>query len=269
MYKYGGRLIYQDHDDDGTLEVIDDAGLRSLHFGSLPKQSSMSLGEPDRLILDYVRAMTSWQLFKPMLEGDVLLIGLGGGSISKYLLHHFPLCRLKVIEYRKSVVKVARSHFGLPLDTRLKIIIDDGGRYVCRAADTQDQHYCLLIIDAFDHEGVAPSICSEVFFQAAKSLLTNDGILVINLWGGTGNQQFQELAHWIGQCFNWNILFLPVLDRSNIIVLAFNGQTPRHSLPELRDRANKLEQHYQIEFPRFLKDLKKHNASTFNQLIKS
>ena len=269
MQKYGGWLIYQNHDDDGTLEIVDDAGVISLHFGSYPKQSSMSLKEPDKLVLEYVRAMASWQLFKPVLEEDVLLIGLGAGSIGKYLLRHFPACRLKAIEYRKSVVKIARSHFGLPLDPRLKIIIGDGGQYVCRAGDAQQERYGLLIIDAFDHEGVAPSICSENFFQAAQSLLANDGILVANLWGGAGNQQFQQLARWIGQCFNWHILFLPVPDRSNIIVLAFNGQSPKYSLAELRARANALEQRHQIEFPRFLKDLKKHNASTFNQLVKS
>jgi len=165
MFRYEGRLIYQEFDDDGTLEIIDDAGLRSLHFGSEAKQSTMSLSEPDKLVLDYVRAMASWQLFKPVLQDDVLLIGLGGGSISKYLLQHFPDCRLKVIEYRRSVVKVARSHFSLPLDPRLKIQIGDGGLYVRKAKDTESKRYGLMIIDAFDHEGVAPSICSELFFK--------------------------------------------------------------------------------------------------------
>jgi len=96
----------------------------------------------------------------------------------------------------------------------------------------------------------------RTFFQAAKSLLTNDGILAINLWGGVGNQQFQELARWIGQCFNWKTLFLPISDKSNIIVLAFNNQRQSYLLQELRARADSLEQRHQIEFPRFLKDLK-------------
>jgi spermidine synthase len=267
MNKYGGQLVYQIHDDDGTIEIIDDAGLRSLHFGSLPKQSSMSLHEPDKLVLEYVRSMTSWQLFKPDLGSNALLLGLGGGSISKFLLQQFPECRLKVIECRRSVVKIARSHFGLPLDPRIKILIGDGGLYVRKAKESECGYYDLIMLDAFDHEGVAPTICSEIFFQAAKSLLTKEGILVANLWGGAGNMQFQQLARWLGQCFNWNILLLPVPDRSNIIVLAFNARSPSFSLEQLRNRANQLEDQLQIEFPRFLKDLKKHNASTFNKLI--
>jgi spermidine synthase len=73
---------------------------------------------------------------------------------------------------------------------------------------------------------------------------------------------------WIARIFNWQTLFLPVKDRGNIIVLAFNNYSPLYSLKDLRTNALALEQHYQIEFPAFLKDLKKHNASTFKLVIK-
>jgi spermidine synthase len=79
---------------------------------------------------------------------------------------------------------------------------------------------------------------------------------------------FQQVASWIGRIFHWKTLFLPVQGRGNIIGLAFNDKTPLYSMQALRDRANALEQRYQIEFPVFLKDIKKHNASTLNQTIK-
>lgn len=268
MYKYEGLLIHESHDDEGIIEVIECKGVRSLHFGSQPRQSSMLLSDPDKLELNYVRAMTSWLLFKPSLDDDALVIGLGGGSLTKHLLQHFPECRLKVVEYRKSVVKIARSYFGLPLDPRLKIIVDDGGDYIRQRAETNREYYSLLFIDAFDHEGMASSICNEAFFDACKALLKKDGILVINLWGGTNNPEFQQVSLWLERVFDWQMLFLPVLDRSNIIGLAFNNYSPLYSIKELRTNALAFEQLYQIEFPAFLKDLKKHNASTFNQVIK-
>ena len=269
MYKYDGLLIHESHDDEGIIEVIDRNGVRSLHFGSFPRQSSMQLTDPHKLELAYVRAMTSWMLFKPTFDDDALIVGLGGGSLTKHLLQHFSDCRLKAVEYRKSVVKVARSYFGLPLDPRLKIIVDDGGDYIRQRAETYREHYSLLLIDAFDHEGMAASICSEAFFDACKAMLKKDGILVINLWGGTHNPEFQQVSMWIARIFNWQTVFLPVEDRGNIIALAFNSYTPRYSIKDLRTRALALEQYYQIEFPTFLKDLKKHNASTFNLVIKS
>jgi spermidine synthase len=268
MYKYNGLLIYESHDDKGVLEIVERDGVRSLHFGSYPRQSSILLADPHKLELDYVRAMTSWLLFKTTID-DTLIIGLGGGSLAKHLLYYFPECRLKAIECRKSVIKIARSYFGLPLDPRLKIIVDDGGQYLRQRAETYRARHSLVFIDAFDHEGMAPSICNIAFFDACKTVLKHDGILIVNLWGGAHNPLFQQVSLWLCQVFNWKVLFLPVRDKGNIIVLAFNGYSPRYSMRELRMQAVKLEQHYRIEFPIFLKDLGKHNASTIGQLIKT
>jgi spermidine synthase len=269
MYRYEGRVIHESHDDDGILEVVDCAGVRSLHFGSSPRQSSMLLSEPDKLQLDYVRTMTSWLLFRPTLDDEALIIGLGGGSLTKHLLHHFPECHLKVVEFRSSVVKIARSHFGLPLDPRLKVIIDDGARYVNQRTESQAEQYSMMFIDAFDHEGMAPSICNHAFFDACKVLLKKDGMLVINLWGGVDRPLFQQVAQWLGRTFDWRILFLPVKGRGNIIGLAFNEKAPLFTIKDLRTRAIILEQQYQIEFISYLKEIIKHNSSVINNSIKS
>ncbi len=267
MYKYDGFLIYQSQDEDGILEIIENQGIRSLHFGSTPRQSSMSLSDPNKLELSYVRAMTSWMLFKPDLKDEALLIGLGGGSLTKHLLHNFPACRLKVIECRKDVVKVARSYFQLPMDSRLKIIIDDGGAYIQRRIESHAECYSLLLIDAFDDENIALSVANEAFFTACQALLKKDGILVINLWGGDNNPLYQQCSQWIRNIFSRRALFLPVQDRGNVIVLAFNEDLPVLTLKYLKQQATVLEQHYQIEFQTFLKDIRKYNAHSFNQLI--
>lgn len=267
MYRHEGRVIYESHDDDGILEVVECDGVRSLHFGSFPRQSSMLLAEPDKLCLEYVRAMTSWQLFKPSLGEEALIIGLGGGSLTKHLLQQFPFCKFKVIEYRESVVKIARSYFGLPLDPRLKIIVDDGARYVRQRTDSHSERYSVLFVDAFDHEGMASSISNHAFFDACKAVMKKDGMLVINLWGGVNNELFRQVALWLGRTFDWRILFLPVKGRGNIIGLAFNEEAPMHSMKDLRTRAIILEQIHQIEFISYLKDIAKHNASVLRNSI--
>jgi spermidine synthase len=228
----------------------------------------MLVTEPDKLHLDYVKAMTSWRLFKSTLTDEALIIGLGGGSLTKHLLDQFPDCRLKVVEYRSSVLKIARSHFGLPLDPRLKVIIDDGGSYVRQRTDSQAEQYSLMFIDAFDHEGMASSLCNHAFFDACKALLKKDGILVINLWGGVNKPQFQQVAQWLGRTFDWKLLFLPVKGRGNIIGLAFNKDAPLHTMKDLRTRAIILEQLHQIEYISYLKEIAKHNSSVINYSIK-
>ncbi len=266
MRKYNGLVIHQNHDDEGIIEVVEADGVRSLHFGSTPKQSSIRLSDENRLELIYAQSMMAWMLFKQNIE-QVLIIGLGGGSLSKYLLHHFPECKLKAVEFRKAVIKIARSHFALPLDPRLKIIHGDGVKFIRNQALTQQEQYCLIMLDVFDHEGMVQSLCSEAFFDACQTLLKKDGILAINLWG-TDKDQFSQVAWWLGRLFDWKLLFLPVKDRGNIIGFAFAKDVPILSLKELRKKAEQLEQQFQLDFPGFLKDIRKNNTSVLNRVIK-
>ncbi len=265
MYKYEGLLIHESHDDDGILEVIEYQGVRSLHFGSSARQSSLRLKTPERLELDYVRAMMTWLLFAEAPR-QVLVIGLGGGSLTRYLLEQFSEIQIKVVEYRKSVVKIARSHFGLPLDPRLKIVIDDGGDFLRKRADALADQYQLLFLDAFDHEGMATSLRNQAFFDACRLVLDKQGILVMNLWG-SDKALFEQVAWWLGQIFNWRLLFLPVPGRGNIIGFAFAENIPRQSIKNLRKRALELEIQYQIEFPVFLKEFKRNNDQILNRVI--
>lgn len=265
MYRYEGLLIHESHDDEGIIEIIENQGVRSLHFGSSSRQSSMRLHNPHHLELGYVRAMMSWLLFKEA-PGNALVIGLGGGSLTKYLLHHYEDIRITVVEYRKSVVKVARSHFELPFDHRLKIIVDDGGDFLRKRTDSLADTYQLLFLDAFDHDGMAESVRCEAFFDACKQVLAPDGIMVLNLWG-TDKVLFEQVTRWIGRTFQWRLLFLPVPDRGNIIGLAFNEHVPLVSMKTLQQRAITLEERYELGFPLFLRELKRNNLNTLKNII--
>lgn len=266
MHRYDGLVIHESHDDDGILEIVESHGVRSLHFGTYSRQSSMLLDDPDTLVLDYVRAMNCWQLFKESLN-DALIIGLGGGSLAKHLLRHFPESKLCAVEYRKSVVKIARSHFSLPLEQRLKIITGDGYDYVRRRCETQQEKFDLLFLDAFDHDGMALSLRNIAFFDACKVLLKSDGILIINLWA-TDKPLLASCIEWLDRAFNSKILFLPVRGKGNTIGFAFNNATPTYLLSDLKARALKLEQNYRIEFPAFLKQICRHNSGSINYVIK-
>jgi spermidine synthase len=265
IYKVKGRLIYQSHDDDGVIEVVEQNGVRSLHFGSSATQSSLRMDDPEKLELAYLRAMNSWMLFKDAPEHG-LLLGLGGGSLARHLLYHFPDCRLVAVEYRKDVVKIARSHFGLPLDKRLKVILDDGGEYVRRRVETLRGYFSLLFVDIFDHDGMSPSLSNIAFFDACRTLLKEDGMLIVNLWN-TDKDLFASYCDWLNEAFQERLLFLPVNAHDNIIGLAFNKAVPAYSLKTLRSRAERLEQVYRIEFSSFLKTLIKSNPRVINRVI--
>jgi len=267
MYKYEGLLIHQEYDDQGLIEIVETEGVRALHFGTQPRQSSMFIKSPDELHSKYVRAMMAWLLFKDQPE-NVLMIGVGGGLLSKYLLYQFPECQIKAIEFRQAIVKIARRFFALPLDPRLKIKIGDGAHFIKQQSQLKSEQHDLIIIDAFDDEGMADTMQGVNLFSACKELLTDQGLLVINLWG-TKNDLFKQLSWELDTIFNSKLLFLPVRGRGNVIAIAFAEGVDTYSMKALRARAKQLDEQYQIEFIDYIKDIKRNNGSVLKRVIKA
>jgi len=96
-----------------AIAVSDERGVRSLHVGGEAIQSSMKLGDPFALALDYTRCMMSFLLFHPEPR-EALMIGLGGGSLAKFFHRRLRATRVRVIELDERIVVTARTHFALP-----------------------------------------------------------------------------------------------------------------------------------------------------------
>lgn len=259
------NILFQTQDNDGVIQVKQSGDLRTLHFNSEPTQSAISLKNPNQLQLDYAKAMMSWLLFKDIEEDDLLLMGLGGGSLTKYILDYLPGCRVEAIEYRAEVAKIAHRYFELPHDPRLNIVIDDGARYVLERLSLQREFYDIIMLDAFDATGMAESLCNPNFFAACQILLKKNGVLVVNLWNTT--EQFKQLFSWIGNLFDAKLLFLPVHGMVNVIGLFFHEDTPIYSQRELRKRATHLEKKLQLPFRQFLKDLIAFNPNFVDKVL--
>ena len=252
-------MIYQTKDQDGDIEVSELDGVRSLHFGSFAQQSAMSLKHPDQLELEYAKAMMSWLLFHEIGNDDILLMGLGGGSLAKYILKHFPACRVEAVEYRAAVAEVAHDYFELPRDLRLNIVIDDGAHYARERLNMQREFYQIIMLDAYDSQGIAESLCNVEFFAMCKALLKKEGILVVDLWNN--KTQFEQLFSWLGGLFEAKLLLLPVDGTVNVIAMFFHKDTPVYSRIALKKRAIQLEKKYKLPFKRYLKELIMYNPN--------
>src|SRR5439155_18893550 len=96
-----------------ALEIVEEDGVRVLQIGGNAIQSAMRLDAPDRIELDYVRAMMAFLLFHPDPR-DVLLVGLGAGSMARFIHQHMQRTRVAVVELDPGVVSVARRYFRFP-----------------------------------------------------------------------------------------------------------------------------------------------------------
>jgi len=258
MRKYHGIMVHKTRDDLGEIEVVDDATYRSLHFGSEPKQSSMLLRDPIYLALAYTRAMSTALLFTETPQ-RFLLIGLGGGSLAKFLLHHFADCRIDVVEYREAVKEVAHSHFHLPEDPRLCIHIDDGGHFIRTASLDEFSNYDAIFVDAFLGNGIARSVCGMNFYDSCRERLSPSGVLSINLWSGDFISA-RDMIEDISDSFDGNLLQLPVEGKDNIIALATKGTKLKKQLRAVEARSKALEALTGVEYNLFFRQLRKTNS---------
>ena len=85
-----------------SISEMDD--IRALHLGTDVMQSAMNLKNPAQLVLSYSIAMMSWLLFSKNTR-HVTHIGLGGGSIVRWIANFFP----QIKNYRN--LKIFRLRF--------------------------------------------------------------------------------------------------------------------------------------------------------------
>ena len=240
-------------EDEQTPYVSERYGVRTLHIGSDTVQSAMRLAKPLDLELSYTRSMMAFLLFTHSAD-EVLMIGLGGGSLAKFVYHRMPRSRVKAVEVSSGVVAIARQYFHVPEnDARFEIVTGDGAEYVARADVTAD----VLIVDGYDSDAHAEELASRDFYTACRDRLKKGGMLVVNLWGG--DKSFTTLLQRIQSAFDGATVCLPAERPGNIIVFGFQSDPERLDWSELENRARGLETQLGLEFPRFVEGLRKMN----------
>jgi spermidine synthase len=253
MYRYDGLLLAECRDEDGLIEVIDKDGVRYLHFGSPAQQSSMTLANPGELRVPYERAMMSCLLFNPAPR-NALVIGLGGGSLTRFLLDHCDHIRLQVVEKRARVVEVAQRYFAVEPDARLQINVGCGAQYVA-ARQSGLQRYDLILVDAYHGGGMALEVASEAFFQHCHDLLGDNGMLVINLWR-SDKALLVAVTQSLLALFQRRAYLIPEPVHGNVIAMAFALTAPRYSLADVEAAARQLQQQTQLDLAQYVRDLK-------------
>ncbi len=238
-----------------SVEVSEMDGVRSLHLGGDAIQSSMRIADPERLELSYTRAMMTFLLFQAAPR-DVLMVGLGGGSIARFLHHHFERTRITAVEINPKVIAVARQYFGLPDDERLTVVAEDGAAFVPGQAERAD----VLFHDAFDDGDTVSTLCTQDFFDACGAALRPNGVFVMNFMAD--EPHFDTYFDRLSKTFNNRLVVLPTGDRVNRIVFAIKSSITRMSIESLTREAANLEKRYGLPMKASLKDLLRYNPHT-------
>jgi spermidine synthase len=259
IFGFGEKRLHSVRDQYGLIEVIENRSERSLYFGSAAKQSSYLLSDPHYLHLSYTRAMLASLIFQPRPK-KILLVGLGGGSLVKFLLNHLSQCEVDVVELRSAVVETARDFFQLPDDLRLTIHVDDIRHHLQHTISSHHNHYDLILVDAFVTDGISDSVTDNPFFNAVYRLLKPKGVLSMNLWHDE-QFSFEATIATIDATFGNSAMKLPLDDKENVIALIRKGLQLQPFERDLLQLAKELQSATQIEHPKFLRVMRSHSLA--------
>lgn len=258
---FSKRRIHKAVDDGDVVDVSELDGVRSLHLGSHTVQSSMRISAPNELELAYTRSMMGFLLFNPE-PVRFLMIGLGGGSLAKFVYHRMPAAHTTAVEINPQVVAAARAYFSLPSeDDRFEVVIAEGGQYVADHQDSAD----VLMVDGFDGFSLADSLITQCFYDDCAAALSERGVLAVNLWGSDKN--LDVYLQRIQTSFNGLTLCLPSEKHGNVVVFGFKRSPGNPRWDDLRQRARELEQAYGLEFLKFVENLRNLNPYTEKRLL--
>ena len=254
-----GRLARRVFGRAPALTVSEARGVRTLHVGGEAVQSAMRLDDPHALALDYTRCMMAFLLFHPAPR-EMLMIGLGGGSLAKFVHRNLHAVRNRVVELDARIVTVARSLFHLPPDdARLAVEIGDGAEAL--APECAD----VLMVDGFDDESLPGALVSQAFFDAAWGALAEPAVLAINLM--SDDPQLDRVLQRMENAFGGAVICMPALSDPNVIAFALKGAPPRIAWQALRTRAERMQARYGLPFARYVNQLRRMNPCDAQDLI--
>ncbi len=234
------------------VNFSDCGDIRYLHLGTQWVQGSMLLDKPFEIELEYVQRMMVWLLFAE--SGSVALrhamqLGLGSAALTKFCYKKLKM-QTSAVELNPQVIAACRHWFKLPPDDlRLKIILADAAREIRKEKHrgTVDA----LQVDLYDHEAAAPVLDSADFYADCRDLLSDDGVMTVNLFGRDSSYggSLEKIVQSFGAEAVW--AFRPTREGNTIV--AAQRQPSRPDRTELTQKAEAIESRWGLPAKKWLR----------------
>ncbi len=211
-----GPVIYERESKFGTVVVTDEGNnLRALRFGrDGVRQSLVKLDDPEHLALAYTSvALTGLTLCAEPKR--FLVIGLGGGSLPRFLRHHYPEATIDAVDINPEVAVAALTQLGFREDAAMRIHIADGRQFV----ENVREPYDAVFLDAYGANSVPPHLTTREFMDAVRRATRSDGVVVGNVWHNSSRPPFASIVSTYRASFD-TFYLLRVRGTGNRILLA-------------------------------------------------
>lgn len=214
----GGRVLFETETAYQYVQVVEAGdGSRSLVINE-------GIGIQSVWYPHSVLTGGEWDTFLvvPPLVGHpshrVLIIGNGGGTISRAYGRFYPDAAIDGVELDPVVSRIGVEYFSADANPRLVTINQDGRRFLTSTG----QRYDIVIVDAYHQLTIPPHLATAEFFGEIRDHLVPGGILAVNVVDPSrdhriGNAVENTVASVFPQTWTWPAV------RSNESILAFTA----------------------------------------------
>jgi len=166
---------------------------------------------------------------------DVLVLGMGGGTSVKQLLHFFPgIGHIDAVDIDPEVVRLADEYFDVKPSKRLSIHVADARVYLSQT----DKKYDFIEVDLF-HQGpyIPFYVATKEFFELVRSRLKDGGVMIYNVLAPRDDGSLLEpIGATVCSVFP-SVLYVPSWELDpqlvNVTLIAVNGPA---SLEDVKTR---------------------------------
>ena len=231
------------------INILEQAGVRNLHFGTSAIQGAMRIDQPNMLELEYVQQMMMWLLFRDG-AAHIVQLGLGAAALTKFCYHYLDPAKVTAVELDPEVIEACRVHFALPNDdNRLQVLHMDAADFITDYSrrGTID----ILQVDLYDAQAHSPALGSSAFYAACANSLSRDGMMTINLYCDWP----EHLNHiqMIENAFP-AVAWLPAVHDGNIVAIAFKAP-PSIDFGDLYIRSDHISRTFNLPAARWVAGL--------------
>ncbi len=185
------RSIYR------NIVITENKGKRCMRFEtrrrSISNQACLMIKEPEILVFEYTQSLMAGLSFNSTPR-NILIIGLGGGSLPTALHKLLPDSEITSVEIDPSVVKLAKKYFNYQENDKLKTEIKDGRVFVKRAIK-KNKNFDWIILDAFNGDYIPEHLLTVEFLTEIKTLLSDGGLLSANTFNSSRLYDYESVTY--------------------------------------------------------------------------
>jgi spermidine synthase len=195
----------------------------------------------------------------------VLILGGGDGGVLREVLKHGCVKKVIMVEIDEEVIETVKKYMpniprGAFEDQRVKIVIDDGKRYVEETSEKFD----IILMDLTDPEPSGPSIqlYGKEFFKRIKRILEEDGILLLQSSGYEMygrkileiQETLKEIFRYVGiyasyvPAYGGEWTFTYASDKVDVLGLGFEEISRRYLNRKLNTKYYNPELHFSLRY---------------------